>query len=199
MSKDLRYSRTEKHIKRAFLELLKTKPYDKIKVADIIELAEISRNAFYLHYYSKDELLDSFIDSYANQFVEEQDIILKTNATQDMDQARKVLNAMLSPFFEDPETTTLLFKINNGDTVSKIFVHKMASYHYSKVDKEMLSPKEQLNIKLYTEYLAGGTVRMLRYNFQHGIPYTKDELVDLIHNINSGKALVDTLPVIDYT
>lgn len=199
MAKDLRYSRTEKHIKRAFLQLLKTKPYDKIKISDIIELAEISRNAFYLHYYSKDELLDSFVDSYANQFIEEQEHILKTRGTQDMDQARSVINAMVSPFYDDVETTTLLFKINNGDTVSKIFIHKMASYHYSKVDKELVSPKELLNLKLYTEYLAGGTVRMLRYNFQHGIPYTKDELVDLIHKINSGKALAETLPVIDYT
>lgn len=198
MSKDLRYSRTEKHIKRAFLELLKTKPYDKIKVADIIELAEISRNAFYLHYYSKDELLDSFINSYANQFIEAQEEILK-NATQDNDQARQIIDAMITPFYEDVETTMLLFKINSGDTVSKIFIHKMASYHYSKVDKELVTPKQLLDLKLYTEYLAGGTVRMLRYNFRHGVPYSKDELVDLIHNINSGKALVDTLPVIDYT
>ena len=71
MSKDLRYTRTEKNIKKAFVQLLKTTPYEKIKINDIIELAEISRNAFYLHYYSKDELLDNMIDAYIKQFVDE--------------------------------------------------------------------------------------------------------------------------------
>jgi len=194
MSKDLRFIRTEKNIKKAFLQLLRTKPYEKIKINDIIELAEISRNAFYLHYYSKDELLDSFIDAYAARFIEEQNRILSENETHSLEVAKECIDAILTPFFEEKETSILLFKIYNGEIVSRKLADKLANYFYSRTDKSELSLKEQLDLHFFCEYRANGIMGTLKFNFLNGSPYEKDDLVELLHSINTGKALITITP-----
>ena len=50
MKKDRRAVYTEMVIREAFLQLVKSKPIQKITVSDICALAEISRPTFYLHY-----------------------------------------------------------------------------------------------------------------------------------------------------
>jgi len=49
-SNDLRYVRTEKAIRKAFMELLSEKPLNSVTVSALCRRAGISRNAFYLHH-----------------------------------------------------------------------------------------------------------------------------------------------------
>ena len=44
----------------ATIELLKTKPYDKISIKEICENARVSRQTFYAHYTSKDDVFRNF-------------------------------------------------------------------------------------------------------------------------------------------
>ncbi|MDO4814284.1 MAG: TetR/AcrR family transcriptional regulator [Gemella sp.] len=61
MIQDLRFIKTEENLRQAILELLKEKNYNKITVTDICKKAQCSRNAFYLHYESKENLYDAII------------------------------------------------------------------------------------------------------------------------------------------
>ncbi|NEW65824.1 TetR/AcrR family transcriptional regulator [Carnobacteriaceae bacterium zg-84] len=61
MKQDLRFEKTEKAIQKAFFELLQQKDMAKISVKEICELAQISRNAFYQHYETKEHLYDSLL------------------------------------------------------------------------------------------------------------------------------------------
>lgn len=49
---DLRYIRTEKAIRSAFMELVAEKPVNSVTATDVCRRAGISRNAFYLHHAS---------------------------------------------------------------------------------------------------------------------------------------------------
>ena len=60
---DLRVTKTRRPIKAAFLELVQTKPGQKITVTELAKRAEISKGTFYLHY------LDIY--NLYNQMVEE--------------------------------------------------------------------------------------------------------------------------------
>lgn len=55
---DRRVSRTRKHIKDAFSQLLQTKDFEKITVTEIAETADINRRTFYLHYIDVFALLE---------------------------------------------------------------------------------------------------------------------------------------------
>ncbi|MEO0423833.1 MAG: helix-turn-helix domain-containing protein [Pseudomonadota bacterium] len=56
-SADRRVRRTEQAIFSAFRDLVLSRPYDDIRVADIVEGAGIGRSTFYEHYRNKDEVL----------------------------------------------------------------------------------------------------------------------------------------------
>lgn len=68
---DLRIIKTKRNIKKTFLDLLTTKPLDKITVTELAAAAEINKGTFYLHYtdiynlYS--EVLYDFVEQLADQ------------------------------------------------------------------------------------------------------------------------------------
>ncbi|MEJ8305213.1 TetR/AcrR family transcriptional regulator [Saccharibacillus sacchari] len=60
---DPRVTRTRKMLRDALIMLLKEKSYERITIADITERATVNRKTFYLHYETKDHLLQSVTDS----------------------------------------------------------------------------------------------------------------------------------------
>lgn len=54
---DKRVQRTQQALFEAFTDLVLTRPYADIKIADIIEAAGVGRSTFYEHYQSKDDVL----------------------------------------------------------------------------------------------------------------------------------------------
>lgn len=61
MIQDLRFIRIEENLRHALLTLLNEKNYSKISVTDICKVANCSRNAFYLHYESKENLYNAIL------------------------------------------------------------------------------------------------------------------------------------------
>ncbi|MEO1174026.1 MAG: TetR/AcrR family transcriptional regulator [Myxococcota bacterium] len=60
-SEDRRVRRTQRAIFDAFRTLVMERPYDEIRVGDIIAAAGIGRSTFYEHYRNKDEVLTDTI------------------------------------------------------------------------------------------------------------------------------------------
>lgn len=56
---DRRQRKTREAVFNAFINLLKSEPYSKITVQEIIDLADIGRTTFYSHFETKDDLLNS--------------------------------------------------------------------------------------------------------------------------------------------
>jgi AcrR family transcriptional regulator len=54
---DKRVERTRLALRNAFFELVLSQPYSRIKIADIITMADVGRSTFYEHYKNKDDLL----------------------------------------------------------------------------------------------------------------------------------------------
>lgn len=62
---DIRVKKTRRAIQKAFIELLREKPVEKITVKEIAERAEINKTTFYAHY----ETLDALTDQMEHQTV----------------------------------------------------------------------------------------------------------------------------------
>ncbi|MEM7799269.1 MAG: TetR/AcrR family transcriptional regulator [Chloroflexota bacterium] len=59
---DRRVRRTRKLLQNALLRLLREKPLAKIQIKEIVEVADVSRPTFYLHFETKEQLLFSHVD-----------------------------------------------------------------------------------------------------------------------------------------
>ena len=65
---DRRILRTKNSLQEALKQLMEQKPYAKIKVSEIVEVANIARPTFYMHYETKDDLLFSLFDDVFDGF-----------------------------------------------------------------------------------------------------------------------------------
>jgi AcrR family transcriptional regulator len=61
---DLRIRRTRDRLGDALIELVREKPFDEIKVQDVLERAEVGRSTFYAHFSGKEDLLWSDVDEF---------------------------------------------------------------------------------------------------------------------------------------
>ncbi len=63
-------SDTKKMIYHTFIDLLSTKPFDKITVRDIVEACDINRNTFYYYYSDIYDLLEEIFTKKINEMLE---------------------------------------------------------------------------------------------------------------------------------
>ena len=66
---DRRSQRTYRLVSSAFTELLLEKPYDEILVQDILDRANIGRTTFYVHYFDKEDILNSMTEQMLELFM----------------------------------------------------------------------------------------------------------------------------------
>ena len=62
MKEDLRVIKTKEAIKNAFISLIEEKGFENIKIIDIARRANVNRNTIYLHYESKEQIIEMLID-----------------------------------------------------------------------------------------------------------------------------------------
>ena len=62
---DVRITRSKRDLRNAFIELIKSRPFEKIAVTDICKAAMINKMTFYKHYQDKYALLNDYSKMYA--------------------------------------------------------------------------------------------------------------------------------------
>ncbi|GAX06530.1 TetR family transcriptional regulator [Secundilactobacillus pentosiphilus] len=85
---DKRIIKTERDIKQAFLNLLKTTPFQKINVNQICNEALVSRSTFYEHFQDKYDLLSQLVKQYTKLYQE----LVEQRANQIIGQEEHVLS-----------------------------------------------------------------------------------------------------------
>lgn len=62
MKEDLRVVKTRQAIEFAFISLVEEKGFENVKIIDIAKRANVNRNTIYLHYSSKEMIIEDLID-----------------------------------------------------------------------------------------------------------------------------------------
>lgn len=93
---DLRVVKTKANIRNAFLNLLKTKKINTIKVKEICDLAHCSRNTFYLHYQYKDALLHAIMDECISHIIDQFNPLIVHPDEMSKEIIEKYINSFLS-------------------------------------------------------------------------------------------------------
>ena len=68
--KNRQTARSIKMLRNAFVELLKEQPYEKIKISEITDRADLARSTFYAHYETKDDLLASYLEIITETYID---------------------------------------------------------------------------------------------------------------------------------
>ncbi|WP_300753631.1 TetR/AcrR family transcriptional regulator [uncultured Brachyspira sp.] len=176
IKKDLRIIKTQKLLKEALLELLKSNSLKDISVTEICEKALVNRVTFYDHFNNKEELLNSIIDDIKEDIIKE---LRKDNSIYDFKKNyRKILEKVIN-YFDDNRQYFNVSLIDSNNTL--LFVSSLYRIFLEYLDETMKSENTE-NTKIMSQFFSGALVSVI-------LCWVKDEnnkkikKEDLLNNI----------------
>ncbi|MCC8097400.1 MAG: TetR/AcrR family transcriptional regulator [Eubacterium sp.] len=116
---DLRFLKSEKAIKKAFLELMKEKGYANITITDIANRAVINRKTFYMHYDSKEQLYDALADEFID-YLDSDGFFRRLQGLKGKHQKEIIVNLMIKTKEHKELFNVLINDERNSEFLSKL-------------------------------------------------------------------------------
>ncbi|MCW1966681.1 MAG: TetR/AcrR family transcriptional regulator [Anaerolineae bacterium] len=164
----------------ALLELLQKKRLSDIQIKEITELADVSRPAFYLHFYSKEELLFSYID----------DLFDELNKTVFENMAKKqniTLKMLVLTSFklckDHAETWQLAMQIENKDMLMLRWRQHIAQLMdtFAKQPGSQITPHEMDSY--VKDFVTGGVYMVLQRWIKEGLQTPVEQIGQLAYEL----------------
>lgn len=128
---DRRVLKTKKAIRSAYLELLRSgKEYTDITVKELVDLADINRSTFYLHYYTVDEVFEDLIDGMLSDISKE-----IPSGSLKVDEIEQIIGRMTTAIQSDRDYSTIAAKAGEYPYFSEALLNMMKD----KVSAESIS------------------------------------------------------------
>lgn len=164
----------EEYICEKFLDLVKQKPFYRIKVKELAEYAGISRSTFYIYFDSIYDIVQRIEDNFMKGFIPNDDAIAI------MINGDIQLACYQNEYFKRHSRELLLLTGTNGDPLFEYRLEKrfrvlndaiwnVRKTDYSPAMKECLSA-----------YLAAGNVAFIKWWISHLDEYTNKEFVSML-------------------
>lgn len=182
-SNDPRSIRARQAFHQALIDLLKKKTFQKISVTDIARQAGLARHTFYNHYETKEELLNSIIDSILNElfvYAAELDITL---GSTDVDP--EVNQKIAVKFFQIWQENTEIVKILDSVDIDRLLIKRMKESFTNYFDQH--SGARALTIEpALLQYLisfnAYAAIGILNQWLEDGMQYPPEVMGEFLHH-----------------
>lgn len=165
--------RTQRFIRQAFLELASKRPLQSITVAEVAELADVSRATFYLYYHDLLELRDIIADDFADGF--DREVGSRVVEGNPPDNSFALLEAGLEYLKENQDVLNVLLG-PNGDVA---FVRRLEfiTRRYCLAGFESnFSGLGERELALYSDYVISGCVGSMRQWLARGCTETPEQM-----------------------
>ena len=170
---DLRIIRSKHSIKKAFIELLNEKGYEKITIQDIADKAMINRNTFYLHYQNKPDLLNRSMD----ELLEELNITLNLCSSSKTPISGSKLEQLMQIILEKIQNNIPFYKALLLDE-NRIygFQSKMEEIIKKTVADGLDNTQLKISKELLLQYIASTFMGIVIWWVKNDLSYTPKEL-----------------------
>ena len=158
-----------KLIKQAFKELFAKKKYEDINVKSICNKADISRQAFYNVFDSKEEVLRSCIDDIFEELLDKYD-------NDNLISARESIEYFVQIFYKNHEFMELIVENKLEKILTEEFVYAITNL------SRLCQDDERNHLDYMLEFYAGGLTQILVYWMKDKERVTSEELIDILEN-----------------
>jgi AcrR family transcriptional regulator len=172
---DRRVRRTRELLRRALLELILERGYDRITVRDILDRADVGRSTFYAHYRDKDELLLAGFEDVHTAIQAERDAAEAGRTTQSL--FLEPLLAVFSHVGEHRHFWEALSRKGGADVITRILrrsVDELVREHLRARFPEAAQDPTRLEPAI--RFTAGACMGMLVWWLDTGDPLTPKEI-----------------------
>lgn len=153
---DRRVRRTRRELQAALKKLLEEKPYEKIRVSEIVHEADVARTTFYKHFETKDHLLFSLYDDVLNEFQKEVFAEFEAGETNDY----LVVMRFFQLWAVHAETFTLLIDVGLDMLLLKQ-IRQLLERLYAHIGKGEESKSFQVKNSDFAPYIIDSTAGIL--------------------------------------
>ncbi len=173
---DRRVQYTKAALKQSLLELMRSRPIDKITVKQLCETADINRGTFYAHYNDPYDLLRQIEDELFDEILGAVETSLTSEAIT------QLLTEIFETIVENSELCGVLFS-QFGD---KAFLRRiMFIAHDKSIDewRRFLPSAEPKQLEMLYVFFANGCVAIIEDWVQRGMEESPTQLVTFIEKI----------------
>jgi AcrR family transcriptional regulator len=170
---DRRVRRTRELLRRALVELILQKGYDRITVQDIIDRADIGRSTFYAHYTDKDDLLLSGLEELCAAFEEHMERHFASRAEP---------NPVLAVFQHADRQRDLYTALagKRGAEVMRAGLRRRIKEVIARRMPEILPDRDgALPTEVTLEFLLTSLLGLLVWWLDDDVPYTAEQMADM--------------------
>lgn len=173
---DLRILKTRNVLYQALEELMKSKPFEDIKVSDICTLALVNRSTFYAHYSDKYELLSEYINS------------LKDALAMELDKNKNIRNSkeyylemikLLLDHIDEKKDTYVSIMVNNKNSITMDILYDVIDKNIANQIKDVKEGKK-IPTDIILKFYLGGVLNVCMEWLKYDQKYTKQEIIDYI-------------------
>jgi AcrR family transcriptional regulator len=178
--RDRRVRRTRRLLQQALLQLLGDEPLSKVTVSQIAARADVSRQAFYLHFSSKEELLLSHVD---DVFDEIRATVLPSPTRPRAAGLKELLTTTFDEWARHADSLGLALQIEDKDQViERIRVHVAdlmdAFAQYGREDVVAYPMHEYV-----VDFITGGVYMLLRSWSRDGLATPSTQMAELAYSL----------------
>ncbi len=179
---DRRVEKTKQNIKAAFFELLKRKSEDKITVQEICDLANCSRNTFYMHFLYKENLYETIMDECIASILEGFKPLGRIDSPQDF----YLIDEYAAHFMQGIIQNEDVLKIVIQADTNHLFDRKLAEHLFLTLQKSTADAgynnAGSAQYRLICRYTAFGFVEFSFYWLKHQ-ELSIEEVKSVLHDI----------------
>lgn len=175
---DLRSKYTQKIVKDTIINILKTKPINKITVSELCKAAEINRGTFYNHFYDVHDVYECIEQDFYNEIVEKLDKIKAYSLN------KSFFNEIMLFIYNNIDFVKLILRNTNEST----FFNKIINYVQNKFINEWSENYGEIPIdvlQLLFTYMINGGIGIISYWVQNDMKQFHNEIASLIEDLNS--------------
>lgn len=180
-----RLTKTDEKIKKAFIDLMKTKGFEHLTVSDITSEAKINRSTFYAHYEDKYALEKHFEDAILNELSDQLNSNLDTTMKyQDIKEGVKSY-PVIDTIVDYIESEFDLIKVLMSSTGTS-FESRIKNVLYQVVDQGLYLAKgndkmlDQIPNDYAYEIVVSGILDTMKFWLFKDKPESKEVIVDII-------------------
>lgn len=170
--KDLRVIKTKQSLQRAFIELLKDKPLEKITVADLCRQSGITRKTFYLHYDNVPKYFEEFIARLLADL--EQAMQKSSNYLKETNyQLEPKMIHLFEHVYNHKDFYQFIFSSNSNFAYYKMFFERIKAFVKSSVQSQELMDEP---IEFIDSFLANAILGVILEWHNEGFQKSIDEM-----------------------
>lgn len=180
---DRRVRRSRKLLGEALLELLIEKSFGDITIQDIADRADMNRATFYLHFQSKEELLQSALEEMFDELVGQFGEIDAQHPIWEDDQSDRLV-------FQHVADHAALYKALLDDPNLGLVIHQIIGYIARHSDRETRRSLPEgstpaVPIELLSQHVAGSLYALIHWWLRHDMPYSPEYMATVASSLCS--------------